>query len=172
MEEESENNLHKTLNSRFSRSHFEIGGLATARTELGVSIYLGHMLAEDVWVRHFHGGKIEAIIYDFEEPRVREERFHQCWGWSAELHEKGLLLRLDGSRSELATFWKVCTPCLHCRKAGKAKGHRRDGRQRLEVKLKELRGALVAERSLHFGGEDRELRYGGDKSERFEYEGG
>ena len=130
------------------------------------------MLAEDVWVRRFHGGEIEAIIHDFEEPRVQDEQCHQCWGWSAELHEKGLLLRLDGSRSEPATFRKVHTPCLHRRKAGKAKGHRRDGRQRLEVRLKELRRALVAERSLHFGGEDRELRYGGNKSERFEYEEG
>ena len=123
VEEESEDNLHKVLNSCFSRSHFEIGGLATARTELGVSIYLGHMLAEDVWVGHFCGTEIEAIIHDFEEPQVQEEWCHQCWGWSTELHEKGLLLRLDGSRSELATFQKVCTPCLHCRKAGKAKGH-------------------------------------------------
>ena len=85
MEEESEDNLHKALNSRFLRSHFEIGGLATARTELGVSIYPGHMLAEDVWVGRFRGGEIEAIIHDFEEPRFREERCHQCWGWSTEL---------------------------------------------------------------------------------------
>ena len=42
MEEESEGSLHKALSSRFSRSHFEIGGLATAKTELGVSIYPSH----------------------------------------------------------------------------------------------------------------------------------
>ena len=70
MEEESEESLHKALNSCFSRSHFEIGGLTTARMELGVSIYPGHMLAEDVWVRRFRGGESEAVIYNFDEARV------------------------------------------------------------------------------------------------------
>ena len=83
------------LNSRFTVSNLGIGGLATATTQLRVSIYGNHMLAEDVWVRSFRGGETEAIIHDFEEARVREERCHQCWGWSTELHEKGLLPRLD-----------------------------------------------------------------------------
>ena len=82
MEEESEESLHKLLNGRFTTSHVDIGCLATARAELGVSIYLNHMLAEDVWVRRFRGGENEAIIYNFDEARVREEQCHQCWGWS------------------------------------------------------------------------------------------
>ena len=113
MEEESEESLHEALNSRFLRSHFGVGDLATARTELGVSIYPKHMLAADVWVRRFCGGENEAIIYNFDEARVREERCHKCWRWSTELHEKSLLPRLDGVKSKPAITLKVCTPCLH-----------------------------------------------------------
>ena len=74
MEEELAEHLHKVRNSRFTMSHLSIKGLATARAQLGVSIYGNHMLAEDVWVRRFQGEETEAVVHDFEEAQAREER--------------------------------------------------------------------------------------------------
>ena len=86
--EESVGHLYKVLDGRFTMSHLRIRGLATARGQPGVSVYGVHMLAEDVWVQCFRGGETEAIISNLEEAQVQEERCHQCWGWSTDLHEK------------------------------------------------------------------------------------